>query len=143
LYVSELFISTGTLCDDSQHQKRLVQQEQLLEEISRKNAEKIAALSISERTKRAMLAEVVEDEIFTVSQQIVDLVLQNEAQSVVEKYDEVMKELNYRNFFLQQQYNDLVTGRPSSLLLSVDSVTDDRSTGLEGRPGSLNDNEFK
>ena len=39
--------------------------EQFMEEASRKGAEKVKAMSIEERTRRAMLAEAVEDRIFS------------------------------------------------------------------------------
>jgi hypothetical protein len=121
--------------EDDGASSRLVQQEQLFEELSRKNAETIAALSISERTKRAMLAEVVEDELFSVAEQMVDLVQKNDAQSNgVEWYEEQVKELKTRNSFLQKQYSDLVSGRPSSLLNSVDSVTTPVDGDKKDRP---------
>lgn len=137
---ASLFLHAQSSNSDEATPSRLVQQEQLFEELSRKNADTIAALSISERTKRAMLAEVVEDEIFMVSEQIVDLVQKNGGKSDTENYEEQVKELKSRNVFLQQLYRDLVSGRPSSLLNSVDSVKVDGSNGMNG---SFDDNEFR
>ena len=121
-----------------------VQQEQLLEVISRIGADTIATLSISERTKRAMLAEAVEDEIFSCTEQIIDLVNEqleydvnndNSNQSALntrQKSDikSEIVDLQERNQFLQSQYNDLVSGRPSSLLNTVNSVG--ASTAFDG-----------
>lgn len=130
--------------EDEARPSRFVQQEQLFEELSRKNAETIAALSISERTKRAMLAEAVEDEIFTVSEQIVDLVKQNEAQAIgLRAFEEQVRELKTRNTSLQKQYSDLVSGRPSSLLNSFDFVTVDGDNSMSDRAHPLNEDEFK
>ena len=115
-----------------------VQQEQLLEVVSRIGADSIASLSISERTKRAMLAEAVEDEIFFCTEQMIDLVNeqlehdttnsnsdnnQSASKTRPKKNIEVeMLDLRERNQFLQTQYNDLVSGRPSSLLNTVNSI---------------------
>jgi archaellum component FlaC len=130
--------------EDEGVSSRLVQQEQLFEELSRENAETIASLSISERAKRAMLAEVVEDEIFSVTEQMIDLVQRFEAQSDgIEKFEKQVKALKTRNSFLQQQYNDLVSGRPSSLLNTVDSVTNDGDNSRNEQPNPWNEDEFK
>jgi 4-diphosphocytidyl-2C-methyl-D-erythritol kinase len=139
-----------------------VQQEQLLEVVSRIGADSISLLSIPERTKRAMLAEAVEDEIFSCTEQLIDLVNEqldhdssniNSSQSSLnqrQKKDIANKiiDLRERNQFLQAQYNDLVSGRSSSLLNTVNSVgvSTNQLDGLnsptdnDGRPRN-NDND--
>jgi hypothetical protein len=115
-----------------------VQQEQLLEVVSRIGADTIASLSISERTKRAMLAEAVEDEIFACTEQLIDLVKEQQENNVKDDgnqselnqrqrtaaIEDKIRDLRERNHFLQGQYNDLVSGRSSSLLNTVNSVGD-------------------
>ena len=129
-----------------------VQQEQLLEMVSRIGADTIASLPISERTKRAMLAEAVEDEIFVCTEQIIDLVQEqqdadfrndsNQSASISRQKKDIsneIRDLKERNQYLQGQYNDLVSGRPSMLLNTVDSFDD--STNLGGSYSTGNDSE--
>ena len=128
-----------------------VQQEQLLEMVSRIGADTIASLPISERTKRAMLAEAVEDEIFVCTEQIIDLVQEqqeadfrndsNQSASISRQKKDIsneIRDLKERNQYLQGQYNDLVSGRPSMLLNTVDSFDD--STNLGGSTGNSTGN---
>ena len=133
-----------------------VQQEQLLELVSCIGAPTIASLSISERAKRAMLAEAVEDEIFCCTEQLIDLV--NEQMEHESNNDNVLSELNARqqndiekeildlrerNRFLQAQYNDLVSGRPSSLLNTVNSVGGSTATGESNSSSDIDDSQSK
>jgi hypothetical protein len=128
-----------------------VQQEQLLEIVSRIGAETIASLSISERTKRAMLAEAVEDEIFACTEQMIDLVNEQQENDVIDDSNQSelssrqntiienkIRDLKERNHFLQGQYNDLVSGRSSSLLNTVNSIGD--STTIEDSYSSVEQN---
>lgn len=85
-------------------------------------AEAISKLDLEERTKRAMLAEVVEDRIFELADQLELLIKQNNglvdaSDSIKEQVMEMAKETKN----LQVQYDDLVNGRPS-LLLDLDGI---------------------
>ena len=147
----------------SSSSSQYVQQEQLLEVVARIGAETIASLSISERTKRAMLAEAVEDEIFAGTEQLIDLV--NERQktnndvAIDDDDDEnnpselnsrnknigiedQIRDLRERNQFLQGQYNDLVSGRSSSLLNTVNSVGAEDPMSVDGESNHMgNEND--
>jgi len=90
-------------------------QENIMEMASIAGAEEIAKLDIHERTKRAMIAEQVEDRIFELVDQLEQMVEKNNG--VLEGDDrEEAVELARQTKSLQLQYADLVNGRPSSLL---------------------------
>ena len=78
-------------------------------------AEEIAKLDIQERTKRAMLAESVEDRIFELVDELEGLVKENNGILEGDAREEAV-ELAKQTKALQIQYDDLVNGRPSSLL---------------------------
>ena len=95
-------------------------QEQIMEMASIAGAKNIASLEIHERTKRAMLAENVEDRIFELVDELEILVkksggLENLSDETKEEAVEIAKQTKE----LQIQYDDLVSGRPSSLLSSI------------------------
>mmetsp|Transcript_58797 Transcript_58797/g.124857 ORF Transcript_58797/g.124857 Transcript_58797/m.124857 type:complete len:158 (-) Transcript_58797:668-1141(-) len=92
-------------------------QEQMMERASVAGADKIAKLDLQERTKRAMLAEAVEDRIFELVDELELLVaksggLENLSDEIKEEAVEMAKQTKV----LQVQYDDLVSGRPSQLL---------------------------
>jgi hypothetical protein len=90
-------------------------QENIMEMASIAGAEAISSLDIHERTKRAMIAEQVEDRIFELVDQLEQMVEKNNG--VLEGDDkEEAVELARQTKSLQLQYDDLVNGRPSSLL---------------------------
>ena len=78
-------------------------------------AEEIAKLDINERTKRAMIAEQVEDRIFEIVEELELLVEKNNGILEGEVKEEA-QQLALQTKSLQMQYDDLVNGRPSSLL---------------------------
>lgn len=100
-----------------------ISQEMLLEELARIGADKIASLSISERTKRAMLAEAVEDEIFRVTERLERLLFADG--TLPEKHRERAAELVAKTKLLQLQYNELVSGTSSSVLNALESAMRD------------------
>lgn len=95
------------------------QQEMMLEEMSLKGAEKIAAMGIPERAKRAMLAEAVEDRIFELTEVLETLV--EEDGSVAEQNRERVVEIARDVKQFQQQYSDLVNGNRSAILDALSS----------------------
>jgi hypothetical protein len=97
-------------------------QEKSMERVSQVGADKIAALSIPERTKRAMLAEAIEDEMFVATEQLEDLYDGNDANSVSDQNRGTARELTQRIASLQSQYNELVSGRSSSVLNVLESA---------------------
>ncbi|KAL7535044.1 hypothetical protein ACHAXR_006231 [Thalassiosira sp. AJA248-18] len=92
-------------------------QEQMMEMSSIAGAEEIRKLDIDERTKRAMLAEAVEDRIFDLVDELEQLVLQNGGlEDLSGEVKEEAVEMAKQTKALQVQYNDLVNGKPSQLL---------------------------
>ena len=85
-----------------------------MENVCRKGADKIRALDISERTKRALLAETIEDYIFEMTDELEQLFASNKIQRAVDLAKQVKR--------LQVQYQELVSGQPSPLLESLKSL---------------------
>ena len=90
-------------------------QEMKMEMSSLAGAKAIAKLDINERTKRAMLAEAVEDRIFEITEEIEEIFNKNDGVLEGDQKDEAV-ELAKQTKALQVQYDDLVNGRPSYLL---------------------------
>ena len=88
-----------------------------------KGAEKIAEMSIPERTKRAMLAEAVEDRIFELTEVLEGMV--EEDGSVAEENREKAVEVATQVKKFQQQYNDLVNGNKSTILNALSESSSD------------------
>ena len=104
------------------HDTNRQRQELLIEEIASMGAENIANLSISERAKRALLAEAIEDRIFRLTEELEVMV--GADGSVDERNKEAAMETARTVKELQQQYAELVTGGPSSVLTALDSLGD-------------------
>ena len=80
-------------------------------------AKEIAKLDLQERTKRAMLAEAVEDRIFELVDELEQLVAKNNGlENLSGEIKEEAVEMAKQTKALQVQYDDLVSGRPSPLL---------------------------
>ena len=99
-------------------------QEEVLEQLSLDGAERIAKMDIPERTKRAMLAEQVEDRIFELMDVLDKLVENGEGAGELVKEENREKAVDVAREVksLQKQYDDLVSGRPSSMLSSLESI---------------------
>lgn len=114
--------------------------EQVLETSSSAGAKAIAKMDLQERTKRAMLAEAVEDRIFELSEELELLIKQNDGcESFSEFPDDVREEaleIAKQTKALQVQYDDLVNGRPS-LLLDLEGAFANESLS---HPPSFGDN---
>ena len=88
-------------------------------------AQAIAKLDLEERTKRAMLAEVIEDRIFELVDELELFVAQNNG--LLDASDDIRMramEMAKETKSLQLQYDDLVNGRPS-IILNLDSIGDE------------------
>jgi hypothetical protein len=113
--------------DDKKKESLKKEQEQLMEQLALSGAERIAAMSIPERTKRAMLAEAVEDRIFELTDVLEKLLLLEsggggDGPLISEKHRREALEVAQQTKALQIQYEELVSGRPSSVLKSLESV---------------------
>ncbi|KAL7552523.1 hypothetical protein ACHAWF_016423 [Thalassiosira exigua] len=92
-------------------------QEQFMEMSSIAGAEEIRKLDLEERTKRAMLAEAVEDRIFELVDELEQLVAKNNGlENLTEEVRAEAVDMAKQTKALQVQYDDLVNGRPSQLL---------------------------
>ena len=103
--------------------RRRQEQERLIEEIALMGAENIATLSISERAKRALLAEAIEDRIFRLTEEL-EVMVGPDGSVVDEGNRETVMETARTVKELQQQYAELVSGGPSSVLTAMNSLGD-------------------
>mmetsp|Transcript_12930 Transcript_12930/g.15556 ORF Transcript_12930/g.15556 Transcript_12930/m.15556 type:complete len:102 (-) Transcript_12930:156-461(-) len=96
-----------------------------MEQASREGANRIKELSIAERTKRAMMAEAVEDRIFSMYDDLEELIKEDGTLEVDDR--EEATDLAKQIKASQEQYETLVSGRPSSMLdqLSTSEVDDE------------------
>lgn len=107
--MSSLWTSHGhrsTVHFMSKEEKRLT----FWEQASQEGAARIASLSTVERTQRAMLAEATEDRVTALEDQLE--VLLEDVGTPKEKYEVIVKEIQV----LKSQYEELVGGRPSAVL---------------------------
>jgi hypothetical protein len=113
-------------------------QEKSMERISQIGADKIATLSIPERTKRAMLAEAIEDEMFVATEQLEDLYQGSDDNNALSDQNRgTARELTQRIASLQSQYNELVSGRSSSVLNVLESAIGDEPDSNDTDNGSF------
>lgn len=101
----------------SEEQQR---QEKLMERSSIQGSQKISSLSVSERAKRAMLAEAIEDSIFCNIDKM-DRLFDSQGmlpETNREEAYEIAKETKQ----FQQQYQELVSGESSSVLNALEQA---------------------
>jgi len=103
------------------------QQERRMEELSQVGSDKINSLDISERVKRAMLAEAVEDRISELTEDLESCV---DNGTIPESKREYATELAQQIKVSQTQYQELVSGEPSSVVNAVNAATNN-STDAE------------
>jgi hypothetical protein len=108
-------LSSPEVPSDAQRQNAM-----MLEEMSLKGAARIAKMTIPERAKRALLAEAAEDRIFELSEVLEGFVDENGM--VREENREKAVEFAKETKRLQIQYNDLVSGNPSTVLQALDTL---------------------
>lgn len=94
--------------------------EAFMENASRRGADKVASMSIEERTKRAMLAETVEDRIFSLHDEL-ELLLPDNGMALLEKREKI-EFLSGEIKASEEQYEALVSGKPSSMLVALDAL---------------------
>lgn len=106
-----------------QQQQQLKTREMVLDELSMSGASKIATISIPERAKRALLAEAIEDQIIRLTDEMEQMI---GVDGIISKeYREKVTETATRMKELQIQYDELVSGKPSSVLAVLDALGDD------------------
>ena len=94
------------------------QQEMILEKMALQGADRVKAMNIPERAKRAMLAEALEDQIFELTEQLEGFV--DEEGKITDREKAV--EIASTTKSLQIQYNDLVSGKPSAILDALSTM---------------------
>ena len=97
-------------------------QETIMEQLSLAGADKIAKMDVSERAKRAMLAEAIEDRIFDLTDVLESLF--DEHGYLPERNREKSVQIARQTKALQIQYEELVSGNPSTVLNSFEHMMD-------------------
>ena len=115
---SRLFSTGDDLSFPQEPSETQRQQEMILEKMALQGADRIKAMDIPERAKRAMLAEALEDQIFDLTEQLEGFVDENGMITDREKAVEIAKSTKS----LQIQYNDLVSGKPSAILDALNAM---------------------
>jgi hypothetical protein len=103
-------------------------QEKQMESVSLEGATRISQLSIAERTKRAMLAEVMEDTIFRHVETIDQYYHPITGVLYDEKNRRVVNEMIQEIQTYQKQYNELVSGEASTLLNTFETLSSSSSS---------------
>ncbi|CAJ1958774.1 unnamed protein product [Cylindrotheca closterium] len=96
------------------------EQEIILESMSLDGAKVIANMDIPERAKRAMLAEAVEDRIFSLTEKLESLI--DEDGMITEQNRGKAVEIAEATKSLQTQYQNLVSGEESSILQALSAM---------------------
>lgn len=91
--------------------------------MSLKGADRIREMDVPERAKRALLAETVEDRIFELTEVLEGFVDDNGM--IPEENREKAVEIAQEAKSLKIQYNNLVTGQPSTILSTLDNSSSD------------------
>ena len=95
------------------------QDEAQLESMSRNGAKAIDALSLEERTQRAIMAEAIEDRIFAISEELDSMIVDG---MIPHNMRDEAVHLAKESKRLKGQYNDIVSGKPSSVMNSIDGL---------------------
>ena len=99
--------------------------EAFLEQLSQRGSDQVAKMSIAERAKRAMLAEAIEDNILAKEIQLEELIGENCILPADPELLQQCKDISLQIREAQKQYEALVTGGPSALLSSLESLGND------------------
>lgn len=105
----------------------------MLEGLSRNGSFNIGDMPLPERTKRAMLAEKIEDEIFSRAAEL-DRLSGDDGQ-IPQQHMPLAKEIASQARVLQIQYDELVSGKESSVLNALEEAMGPRG---EENPASSN-----
>ena len=108
--------------DSSKQQQQPDPVEAFMEEASQKGADKVRSMSIEERTRRAMLAEAMEDRIFSMYDELEGLLETDGTVPTSEENREEIKNLAQEIKASQSQYEDVMTGRPSAMLGTINGI---------------------
>ena len=93
-----------------------------LEQLSRRGSDKISKMSVAERAKRAMLAEAMEDNIFSKEIQLEEIIGESGMIPTDPELLQQCKDISIQIREAQTQYEALVSGEQSALLNSLESL---------------------
>jgi len=99
-----------------------VNNEELFEKLCENGAVDISNMDVAERTKRAMLAELVEDTIFNLEEKLEQMIGKDGKVPEDEKLRERCVSLARQIKDAQGKYESLVSGAPSDLLNSLVNI---------------------
>jgi hypothetical protein len=108
-------------------------QEADLEAMSSRGSARIARLDVAERTKRALLAEAVENRIFALQQDLLELAQNNGPYSAAKVVAQQIQ-------LAQSQYRELVSGDPSDMLRAYESLAASSSSSAGSSSSSSDEN---
>ena len=108
--------------DSTNGMSRKEKSEVFMESASAAGAAKIAAMSIPERTKRAMLAEAIEDRIFQLQDDLEELIPDGSTIPTDENTRAHCVDIAKEIRVAQGQYEDLVSGRQSDVLENLENL---------------------
>ena len=92
-----------------------------VEEWAMQGKDAVALMKTSERTQRAMLAQMTEDRIYEITK-VLDTLVDQTTGEIAEADIPKAKELAMQTRNLQKEYKDLVTGAPSTMLETLASL---------------------
>jgi hypothetical protein len=110
---------------DNEEEAQDIPQEARLEQLAKMGAARIAKMDIPERAKRAMLAEAIEDSIFQYEIELEELVGESGIIPTDPELRDQCKDIAMQIKASQDQYETLVSGLPSPLLNTLDSLGSD------------------
>lgn len=110
---------------DNKEEAQEISQEVRLEELAKMGAARVAKMDIPERAKRAMLAEAIEDSIFQYEIELEELIGESGIIPTDPELREQCKDIALQIKTAQDQYEALVSGLPSPLLNTFDSLGSD------------------
>lgn len=93
-----------------------------LEQLSRLGSDKISKMSVAERAKRAMLAEAIEDSIFSKEIQLDEIMGESGTIPTDPELLQLCRDISIEIKEAQMQYEALVSGEQSALLNSLESL---------------------
>jgi hypothetical protein len=107
---------------DSEGDAQNSSQEARLEQLAKIGAARVAKMDIPERAKRAMLAEAIEDSIFQYEIELEELIGESGIIPTDPQLREQCQSIAMQIKASQDQYEALVSGLPSPLLNTLDSL---------------------
>jgi len=107
--------------DGSNDNREAKSQKPFVERTALEGAEKIRSISIEERTKRAMMAEAVEDRVLELSDEL-DQLLGDDGMPLKKEYREKIETLAKEIKASREQYRVLVSGEDCSMINLLESL---------------------